>query len=100
MAKLRIGLALLAAITLGLSLAIPGVDAPETSYDESESLPYENTPAFTEVALLSVSPMALSRILAPLSVLTSSHLTTLSFQRPEHPLQNTAPEILTHSLRC
>ena len=93
MAKLRIGLALLAAITLGLSLAIPGVDAPETSYDESESLPYENSPAFTEVALLSF-------YLEPLSVRISSHLTTLGFQRPERPLQTTAPEILRHSLRC
>lgn len=99
MATLRIGLALLAAITLGLSLAIPGVDAPETSYDESESLPYENTPAFTELALLSFCSLAFSRLPTPLSVRTSSHLTTLSFQRPEHPLQNTAPEILSHSLR-
>jgi len=99
MAKLRIGLALLAAITLGLSLALPGVDAPETPYDESESLPYENTSAFPGV--LPVSPALLAPSSRPeLFLPTRPTLDTFSSQKPELLLQSVAPEILTHSLRC
>lgn len=40
----RIALVLLAALTLSLFLAFPAEDVPETTQDESESLPYETTP--------------------------------------------------------
>jgi hypothetical protein len=100
MAKLRIGLALLAVITLGLSLALPGVDAPETSYDESESLPYENTPSVTGSSLFSPTLLAPSSSPELLFVHTHRPLNILSSQTPELLLQSIAPEILSHSLRC
>lgn len=34
----------------GVSLAVPAEDVPETSYDESEAVPYESTPVFSTVA--------------------------------------------------
>lgn len=36
----------------GVSLAIPAEDVPETGYDESEVLPYEDTPLFSIVVSL------------------------------------------------
>jgi len=44
MRVLRSALVLLATFSLGLSLALPAQDFPETAYDESESLPYEMPP--------------------------------------------------------
>jgi hypothetical protein len=38
-------------LTFGLSLAVPAEDVPETSFDESESLPYESTPLFSIVVV-------------------------------------------------
>lgn len=40
-------LLLLLLLGLGVSLAVPVEDVPETPYDESETLPYENTPVFS-----------------------------------------------------
>jgi hypothetical protein len=34
-------------LVLGLSLAVPAEDLPETAYDESEAAPYEITPRFS-----------------------------------------------------
>jgi hypothetical protein len=34
---------------LCLFLTVPAENLPETAYDESEPLPYENTPAFLDV---------------------------------------------------
>ena len=36
----------------GMPLAVPAEDVPETSYDESEGLPYEGTPLFSVVVPL------------------------------------------------
>lgn len=47
MRVLRTALVLLAAFALSLSFAVPVEDVPETSYDESEALPYESTPPFS-----------------------------------------------------
>jgi len=47
--KLRLGFVFLLAIILGLSLATVPEDAPETAFDESETLPYETTPLFSIV---------------------------------------------------
>jgi len=40
------GLVLFLMFVLGASLALPAEDIPDTSYDESESLPLELTPSF------------------------------------------------------
>ena len=34
-------------LAFGVSLAVPAEDVPETTYDESEALPYEGTPLFS-----------------------------------------------------
>jgi hypothetical protein len=34
-------------LVLGLSLAVPGEDVPETAFDESEAASYESTPLFS-----------------------------------------------------
>ena len=44
MRVLRSALVLLATFALSVSFAVSAEDLPETSYDESESLPYEMTP--------------------------------------------------------
>ena len=38
-------LVLFVLLGFGLSLAVPAEDVPETAYDESEALPFEDTPA-------------------------------------------------------
>jgi hypothetical protein len=45
MGKSRLAAILLLLLGLGVSLALPAEDAPETPYDESETQPYEETPA-------------------------------------------------------
>ena len=50
MRKPRSAFALLLLLSLGVSLAVPAVDVPETAYDESAALPYECTPLFSIVA--------------------------------------------------
>jgi hypothetical protein len=45
---------LLVLMSFGLSLAVPAEDVPETSYDESEALPYESTPVFSIVVARAV----------------------------------------------
>ena len=47
MRKSRSILVLLVLLGFGVSLAVPEEDAPETPYDESETLPYESTPLFS-----------------------------------------------------
>jgi len=47
MRKLRFLLILFELLGFGVSLAVPAEDLPETSYDESEVLPYEGTPLFS-----------------------------------------------------
>lgn len=49
----------------GVSLGVPAEDVPETAYDESEGLPYEDTPLFP------VAPLAVARTLE--SLLSSFH---------------------------
>jgi hypothetical protein len=54
----------LTALLLTMSFAFPADDAPETSYDESESLPYENTPvvSITRTETIAQAPAAWHRI--------------------------------------
>jgi hypothetical protein len=48
MRKVRSVLLLFVLLALGLSFAVPMADVPETSYDESEALPYERTPVILD----------------------------------------------------
>jgi hypothetical protein len=43
-------LALLVVLVMSVSFAVPAEDAPETSYDESESLPFDGTPVLSLAA--------------------------------------------------
>jgi hypothetical protein len=45
MTQSRSLLVLLVALAFSVSFAVPVADDPETPYDESESLPYESSPA-------------------------------------------------------
>jgi hypothetical protein len=47
-----LNLLLLGVLVFGLSLAVQAEDVPETPYDESEELPYENTPRVSVEMLL------------------------------------------------
>ena len=46
----------------GVSLAVPAEDVPETSYDESEAVPYESTPVFSIVAPQAAAQIAQSAL--------------------------------------
>lgn len=81
--KLRVGLIFLV-LAFGLSLGIPVEDIPETTYDESEALPYESTlllstvraPARTDQSALTFShhkpcgacPFLHARVVTPLPI--------------------------------
>ena len=43
----RFAFVLLVTMVLGLFLAVPAEDVPETAFDESETLPYQGTPLFS-----------------------------------------------------
>ncbi len=45
--KVRFAFVLLLTIVLGLFLAVPAEDLPETAFDESETPAYEGTPLFS-----------------------------------------------------
>ena len=47
MTQSRSLLVLLVALAFSVSFAVPVADDPETSYDESESLPYESSPVIS-----------------------------------------------------
>lgn len=47
MKELRYVVVILLLMSFGLALAVPAEDDAETSYDESETLPYESTPLFS-----------------------------------------------------
>ncbi len=49
MRKPRSVLVFLLLLVFGMCLAVPAEDAPETSYNESETLPYESRPVFSIV---------------------------------------------------
>jgi len=59
MTRSRSVLILLVALVLSVSFAVPAEDDPETQYDESESLPYESSPAVpvAEVVAAGLAPV-------------------------------------------
>ena len=72
MAKARSVLVLLVALMLGLCLAVPAEDVPETAYDESDSLPFQGTLPFSvEIPNPFVEVLGLK---APISLLRSASL--------------------------
>ena len=104
MGTLRSALILAVALSLGESLAVPREDAPETAYDESESLPYETTPLFAVVAPRVIVRGPTTQSHAALKGLAS--LIGVSTQRIEylpHSIRLTSQlpiSIVDHSLRC
>jgi len=49
MSRSRSVLVLFLVLIFGLSFTVPAEDIPETPYDESETLPFESTPGFSNV---------------------------------------------------
>lgn len=43
------GIVFFVILALGVSLAVPAEDLPETAFDESETPPYDTTPSFFQV---------------------------------------------------
>ena len=90
-------------LTLGMSLAVPAEDLPETAFDESETLPYESTPSFAQVHDRNCRQVhfRLTRVSRPSVCSAPRH----PKRRTEHnPLPVPATEdfliILDHSFRC
>jgi hypothetical protein len=95
-------LVLFVLLAFGVSLAVPAEDVPETAYDESEALPYENAPLFSVVV-----PQASVRI-AEADSCSSQLRFNSSARRCNRSRENDTqsqhvPDSLTirnHSLRC
>ena len=102
MTKSRSTLVLFIALFLSVSFAVPAEDIPETAYDESESLPYENTSLFSITVPEAVAEAPAVRTRVALLHLNSLRLGT---QRLDHRTGSPYPisdslTILDHSLRC
>jgi hypothetical protein len=66
--KTRFTIVFLMILALGLPLGFPAEDVPETTYDESEALPYVATPLFSSVVV---------------QVATGTNQDVLSFSHPK-----------------
>jgi len=103
MRKQRFFLIFLVVLGFGVSLAVPAEDDPETSYDESEALPYEGTPLFS-ITL----PQASARIARDESGCGSPFRFKPSAERRKCSRENYTESycvpvsltIINHSLRC
>jgi hypothetical protein len=90
-------------LAFGVSLAVPAEDVPETAYDESEALPYEETPLFSIVVPLVAARTAKAELSCD-SLLRFNSLT----KRRNHRRENNARShwvfdslsIINCSLRC
>jgi hypothetical protein len=96
-------LVLFVAVVLGLSFAVPAEDVPETSYDESESLPLESTPVVSvaEPEAVAEAPAVRPRT----SQLRLSSLRRPGAQKLDHARDWAYPicdslTTLDHPLRC
>jgi hypothetical protein len=85
MRKPRCALLLFVFLILGLSLGVPAQDVPETTYDESESLPYEGTPSIS------------TKIAATVAHPAHELLTYSQFGLGARPLSNTARVLATEA---
>ena len=96
-------LVLLVALVLSVSFAVPAEDAPETAYDESESLPCESTPVVSIAA--PENTVKTSTVRPSASRLRFGSLTSSDTQKLAPRIGCAYPTsdsvaILEHSLRC
>lgn len=101
--KGRYGIVFFVILTLGVSLAVPPEDLPETAFDESEMLPYETTPSFVQVygSNCLLVHVRLTRISSP-AVPSVTRLTGRCSEPTAQLVQATRDSciMLNHSLRC
>jgi len=97
----RCSLAVLAALVLCLSFAIPADDVLETSYDESETLPYESTPVFSSMQESARLPRLEQKLELLLQFHTGARSRILAgrSEHTPHSVRHSAT-IIDHSLRC
>jgi len=103
MPRSRSVLVLLLALVLSVSFAVPAEDDPETPYDESESLPYESSPAVSGAELEAAAPAPVGQL--RVVRLRRGSLRRTCAQRLEHRTGWAYPicdslTILDHTLRC
>ena len=103
MTQSRSVLVVLAAFVLSLSFAVPAGDVAETSYDESESLPWESTPVVSIAAPKTVEEAPAVRAGVPQLLRTSQK--RLSVRRSDRWAESPCTVshsliILNHSFRC
>ena len=102
-AQLRSVFVLFVALGVSVSFAMPAEDAPETAYDESESLPCESTPVVS-VAMPNTIREALAVRVGTSQVLRTS-LRRLEVRRSDRRAElactvSHSLVILDHSVRC
>ena len=84
MSRPRSTLIFIVLLALGLFVAVPAQDVPETAYDESEGVPYESTPMSAEVMpqpATQAAPSALHIQLATLSQTTAKGINSTDANR-------------------
>jgi len=93
--------AVLAALVLSVSFAVPAEDVLETSYDESEALPYESTPVFSSMQESARLPRLAQKLELPQQFHAGASCRVLA-GRSEHTPHSVydSATILDHSLRC
>lgn len=95
-------LVLFLALVLPLSSAIPAVDLPETAYDESEEVPYERAPLFSnEVWLQQVHRSQLESVFrATISGYPAQASTGFTAREPSIRVTGVPLSHIDHTLRC
>jgi hypothetical protein len=87
----------------GVSLAVPAEDVPETAYDESEGLPYEDTPLFSIVVSRASARIAKVELSGGSLPRFNSLANCCNGRRENNGRSPYVPNSLTifnHSLRC
>jgi hypothetical protein len=97
-------LLLITSLVLGLSLAIPAEDDPDTSYDESEEVPYDVSPgpsieALTQSVSSPQAPLEPGSLTQSGSIANSKEVRADKEKSPARSISE-SPTILGHSLRC
>jgi hypothetical protein len=101
MGKPRFALVLFLLLSFGVSLSVAAEDIPETAYDESEPLPYEDTPLFSMVALQASASMTQADYCNALCFDPSRKRSKLRCENSALPACGAASLfVLNHSLRC
>jgi hypothetical protein len=88
-------------LAFGASLAVPAEDLPETAYDESESLPYEMTPALSgDLVQQSVPTLQVVPIVPSDQFSTPKHASGRAGCRELAAHLSDSLIVLDHSFRC